>query len=122
MELYQAQQQLAKLQMSLEKAHERHEAIVTTRSAAEAALSTERASHDRRLDTLKSLERTHGKHQSEVETQQSGLKQLEAASVQLASELTVTKNVTHKAYTHFPHMSHPILPIYQQRIFSKGGD
>ena len=105
MQLYQAQQQLAKLQMSLVKAHERHEAIVTTRSAAEAALSTERAAHDRRLDTLKSLQRTQGKHQSEVETQQSGLKQLEAASVQLASELTVTKNVTHKACPFSPYVT-----------------
>jgi len=96
-QLYQVQQQLAKLQMNLEKVHENYSIIAQMREAAEADLAQVRPAYIEQLGQVKEHRLKHKKFQSELDQLHMTLRQVEAYNDQMKSEIAVTRRATYKA-------------------------
>lgn len=96
-QLYQVQQQLAKLQMNLEKVHENHAIIAQMREAAEADLAQVRPAYGEQLGEVKEQRLKYEKFQSELDQLHMTLRQVETYNDQMKSEIAVTRRATYKA-------------------------
>ena len=96
-QLYQVQQQLAKLQMNLEKVHENHAIIAQMREGAEDDLSKVRAAYEHKYKDAKEHRSKYDKYQSELDQLAMTLRQVEAYNEQMKSEIAVTRRATYKA-------------------------
>ena len=97
MQLYQVQQQLAKLQMNLEKVHENHSIISQLREQAEADLAGIKPTYQGKLVEVKDHRAKYDKYQSELDQLNMTLRQVEAYNEQMKSEIAVTRRATYKA-------------------------
>jgi len=95
--LYQAQQQLAKLQMGLEKAHDNGALVHQQREEAEAELGRVRGAYGEALGESKELRGRYEKYQSELDQLAATIRQVEAFNEQMRSEIAVTRRATYKA-------------------------
>jgi len=93
----QVQQQLAKLQMNLEKVHENHAIIAQMREAAEADLAQVRPAYGEQLGEVKEQRLKYEKFQSELDQLHMTLRQVETYNDQMKSEIAVTRRATYKA-------------------------
>jgi len=96
-QLYQVQQQLAKLQMNLEKVHENHSIIAQLREQAEGDLSSIKPTYAGKLSEVKEQRGKFDKYQSELDQLHMTLRQVEAYNDQMKSEIAVTRRATYKA-------------------------
>ena len=96
-QLYQVQQQLAKLQMNLEKVHENHSIIAQLREQAEADLSNIKPTYKQKLAEVKDQRSKYDKYQSDLDQLNMTLRQVEAYNDQMKSEIAVTRRATYKA-------------------------
>ena len=96
-QLYQVQQQLAKLQMNLEKVHENHSIISQLREQAEGDLSSAKPTYMEKLRDVKEQRSKYDKYQSELDQLNMTLRQVEAYNDQMKSEIAVTRRATYKA-------------------------
>ena len=96
-QLYQVQQQLAKLQMNLEKVHENHSIISQLREQAESDLSGIKPTYSEKLAEVKDQRAKYDKYQSELDQLNMTLRQVEAYNEQMKSEIAVTRRATYKA-------------------------
>jgi len=96
-QLYQVQQQLAKLQMNLEKVHENHSIIGQLREQAESDLSSIKPTYQEKLSEVKDHRSKYDKYQSELDQLNMTLRQVEAYNEQMKSEIAVTRRATYKA-------------------------
>ena len=96
-QLYQVQQQLAKLQMNLEKVHENHSIISQLREQAESDLSAMKPTYQDKLLEVKDNRAKNDKYQSELDQLNMTLRQVEAYNEQMKSEIAVTRRATYKA-------------------------
>ena len=77
-QLYQVQQQLAKLQMNLEKVHENHSIISQLREQAEGDLASIKPTYQEKLSEVKDQRSKYDKYQSELDQLNMTLRQVEA--------------------------------------------
>merc|ERR550514_2282569 len=96
-QLYQVQQQLAKLQMNLEKVHENHSIISQLREQADADLAAIKPTYSEKLAEVKDQRTKYDKYQSELDQLNMTLRQVEAYNEQMKSEIAVTRRATYKA-------------------------
>lgn len=96
-QLYQVQQQLAKLQMNLEKVHENHSIISQLREQAENDLAGIKPTYSEKLSEVKDQRAKYDKYQSELDQLNMTLRQVEAYNEQMKSEIAVTRRATYKA-------------------------
>jgi len=96
-QLYQVQQQLAKLQMNLEKVHENHSIISQLRDQAEGDLSAIKPTYSEHLKDVKEQRGKYDKYQAELDQLNMTLRQVEAYNEQMKSEIAVTRRATYKA-------------------------
>jgi len=96
-QLYQVQQQLAKLQMNLEKVHENHSIISQLREQAEGDLAGIKPSYQDKLAEVKEQRGKYDQYQSELDQLNMTLRQVEAYNEQMKSEIAVTRRATYKA-------------------------
>ena len=96
-QLYQMQQQLAKLQMNLEKVHENHSIIAQMREAAEDDQRKVREAYKGTYGEVSGQRQKVAKHQAELDQLAATLRQVEAYNEQMRSEIAVTRRATYKA-------------------------
>ena len=96
-QLYQMQQQLAKLQMNLEKVHENHSIIAQMREAAEDDQRKVREAYKQTYGEVSGQRQKVAKHQAELDQLAATLRQVEAYNEQMRSEIAVTRRATYKA-------------------------
>lgn len=96
-QLYQVQQQLAKLQMNLEKVHENHSIISQLREQAEVDLMGIKPTYQEKLGEAKEQRGKYDQYQSELDQLNMTLRQVEAYNEQMKSEIAVTRRATYKA-------------------------
>ena len=96
-QLYQMQQQLAKLQMNLEKVHENHSIIAQMREAAEDDQRKVREAYKGTYGEVSRQRQKVAKHQAELDQLAATLRQVEAYNEQMRSEIAVTRRATYKA-------------------------
>ncbi len=96
-QLYQVQQQLAKMQMNLEKVHENHLIIAQLREQADSDLSAIKPTYADKLREIKDQRGKHIRYQSELDQLNMTLRQVEAYNEQMKSEIAVTRRATYKA-------------------------
>jgi len=96
-QLYQVQQQLARLQMNLEKVHDNHSIIAQMREAAEADLAQVRPAYSEQLGQVEEHRVKYARFQSEHDQLHMTLRQVEAYNGQMKSEIAVTRRATYKA-------------------------
>ena len=96
-QLYQMQQQLAKLQMNLEKVHENHSIIAQMREAAEDDQRKVREAYKGTYGEVSGQRQKVAKHQAELDQLATTLRQVEAYNEQMRSEIAVTRRATYKA-------------------------
>ena len=96
-QLYQTQQQLAKLQMNLEKVHENGSIISQMRESAEEDLVRVRASYVEQQEETQGQRAKYGKYQAELDQLSATIRQVEAYNEQMKSEIAVTRRATYKA-------------------------
>ena len=96
-ELYTVQQQLAKLQMSLEKTHDNYNVVAKMREQAEADLQQLQVWYETKA--VDSNEQRGGveRYQLELDKLNGTLKQIEAYNEQMKSEIAVTRRATYVA-------------------------
>ena len=85
------QQQLAKLQMNLEKVHENHSIIAQMREAAEDAQRKVREAYKGTYGEVSAQRQKVAKHQAELDQLAATLRQVEAYNEQMRSEIAVTR-------------------------------
>ena len=95
--LYAVQQQLAKLQMNLEKVHDNHAIIAQMRETAEEDLAKVRASYEVKYRDAKEHRAKAENYQGELDQLATTLRQVEAYNEQMKSEIAVTRRATYKA-------------------------
>jgi len=96
-ELYGVQQQLARLQMTLEKTHDNYNMINRIREQAEEDLKNLRVmTSDRLKDTVENRRKVE-KFQMELDKLNATLKQIEAYNEQMKNEIAVTRRATYVA-------------------------
>ena len=91
------QQQLAKLQMNLEKVHENHSIIAQMREAAEDDQRKVREAYKGTYGEVSGQRQKVAKHQAELDQLAATLRQVEAYNEQMRSEIAVTRRATYKA-------------------------
>ena len=96
-QLYAVQQQLAKLQMNLEKVHENHAIISQMRESAEDDLTKVRAAYEQKYKEIKDHRNKYDKYQAELDQLAMTLRQVEAYNEQMKGEIAVTRRATYKA-------------------------
>merc|ERR1740117_863683 len=96
-QLYQTQQQLAKLQMNLEKVHENGSIISQMREAAEEDLLRVRSSYVEQQEEVKGQRTKYAKYQAELDQLSATIRQVEAYNERMKSEIAVTRRATYKA-------------------------
>ena len=96
-QLYAVQQQLAKLQMNLEKVHENHAIIAQMREGAEDDLLKVRAAYEHKYKDAKEHRTKYDKYQGELDQLAMTLRQVEAYNEQMKGEIAVTRRATYKA-------------------------
>ena len=96
-QLYAVQQQLAKLQMNLEKVHENHAIISQMREGAEDDLLKVRAAYEQKYKDAKEHRSKYDQYQGELDQLAMTLKQVEAYNEQMKGEIAVTRRATYKA-------------------------
>ena len=95
--LYAVQQQLAKLQMNLEKVHDNHAIIAQMRETAEEDLAKVRASYEVKYRDAKEHRAKAENYQGELDQLATTLRQVEAYNEQMKGEIAVTRRATYKA-------------------------
>lgn len=95
--LYAVQQQLAKLQMNLEKVHDNHAIIAQMRETAEEDLAKVRASYEVKYRDAKEHRAKAENYQGELDQLATTLRQVEAYNDQMKGEIAVTRRATYKA-------------------------
>jgi len=96
-QLYQVQQQLAKLQMNLEKVHENESLLGQMREQAEKDLVEVRQVYSESLNGVQEERRRYAKYQTELDQLAATIRQVEAFNEQMKSEIAVTRRATYKA-------------------------
>ena len=96
-QLYAVQQQLAKLQMNLEKVHENHAIIGQMREGAEDDLLKVRAAYEHKYKDAKEHRVKYDQYQGELDQLAMTLRQVEAYNEQMKGEIAVTRRATYKA-------------------------
>ena len=96
-ELYGAQQQLAKLQMQLENAHNSANLIAGIRQKAESDLKQFRAGYSNRKAEIQEQQEALLKNKEEVDNINITLRQVEQYNEEMKSEIAVTRRATYKA-------------------------
>jgi len=96
-QLYAVQQQLAKLQMNLEKVHENHAIIGQMRDGAEDDLLKVRAAYEHKYKDAKEHRVKYDQYQGELDQLAMTLRQVEAYNEQMKGEIAVTRRATYKA-------------------------
>jgi chromosome segregation ATPase len=96
-QLYQVQQQLAKLQMNLEKVHENESLLGQMREQAEKDLIEVRKVYAESLNGVQEERRRFAKYQAELDQLAATIRQVEAFNEQMKSEIAVTRRATYKA-------------------------
>ena len=96
-QLYAVQQQLAKLQMNLEKVHENQSIISQMRESAEDDLTKVRAAYEEKYREAKDHRSKREKFQAELDQLAMTLRQVEAYNEQMKGEIAVTRRATYKA-------------------------
>ena len=96
-QLYQVQQQLAKLQMNLDKVHENHSIILQLREQAEGDLSAIKPTYAEKAREVKEYRGKYDRYQSELDQLNMTLRQVEGYNEQMKSEIAVTRRATYKA-------------------------
>eukprot|EP00967_Tisochrysis_lutea_P140235 scaffold256018_cov31-Tisochrysis_lutea.AAC.1 len=96
-QLYQVQQQLAKLQMNLEKVHENEALIGQMREQAEKDLVEIRQLYAEQLKGVQEQRGRYSKYQAELDQLAATIRQVEAFNEQMKSEIAVTRRATYKA-------------------------
>lgn len=95
--LYAVQQQLAKLQMNLEKVHDNHAIIAQMRESAEDDLTKVRAAYEGKYRDAKEHRAKGENYQAELDQLAMTLRQVEAYNDQMKGEIAVTRRATYKA-------------------------
>ena len=90
-ELYTVQQQLAKLQMNLEKVHDNHAIIAQMRESAEDDLTKVRAAYEGKYRDAKEHRAKGENYQAELDQLAMTLRQVEAYNDQMKGEIAVTR-------------------------------
>mmetsp|Transcript_21916 Transcript_21916/g.41797 ORF Transcript_21916/g.41797 Transcript_21916/m.41797 type:complete len:894 (+) Transcript_21916:65-2746(+) len=96
-ELYGVQQQLAKLQMTLERTHDNYKIIRQIREQADQDLEVLRAASEEKLTLTQMERRKVEKFQFELDKLNGTLKQIEAYNEQMKNEIAVTRRATYVA-------------------------
>jgi chromosome segregation ATPase len=96
-QLYHMQQQLAKLQMNLEKVHENESLLGQMREQAEKDLVEVRQVYAESLNGVQEERRRYTKYQAELDQLAATIRQVEAFNDQMKSEIAVTRRATYKA-------------------------
>uniref|UniRef100_A0A7S0QXY1 Coiled-coil domain-containing protein 40 n=1 Tax=Pyramimonas obovata TaxID=1411642 RepID=A0A7S0QXY1_9CHLO len=96
-ELYGVQQQLARLQMTLEKTHDNYNVIRRIREQADQDLEQLRAITEEKKDTTQQERRKVEKFHVELDKLNGTLKQIEAYNEQMKNEIAVTRRATYVA-------------------------
>ena len=89
--LYAVQQQLAKLQMNLEKVHDNHAIIAQMRETAEEDLTKVRAAYEVKYRDAKEHRAKAENYQGELDQLATTLRQVEAYNDQMKGEIAVTR-------------------------------
>jgi len=96
-ELYGAQQQLARLQLSLEQIHANAAELAEQRAHEETAAQEARARHGSLNKALSDRRKHVAKNQAELDAINDTLRQVEAYNDEMQKEIAVTKRATYKA-------------------------
>merc|ERR1712195_10002 len=96
-ELYQVQQQLAKLQMSLERAHEQYNIMSQMRTGSEEDNQQISDAYSNRKGELQEQRNKLGKYEGELDKVNLTLRQVESYNEQMRDEIAVTRRATYKA-------------------------
>jgi len=96
-QLYQVQQQLAKLQMNLEKVHENQSIIGQMRDSAETDLTRVKSAYTENMAECKEQRTKFERYQGELDQLSATIRQVEAYNEQMKSEIAVTRRATYKA-------------------------
>lgn len=96
-ELYGTQQQLAKLQLSLEAAHNRAVELEEARATAEVKAQRVRSDHSNLKSALSERKSHVCKNQAELDAINETLRQVERYNEEMQKEIAVTKRATYKA-------------------------
>jgi len=96
-ELYNVQQQLAKLQLQLENAHAKFQEAAAGRGSADEALVQMRDAFKARQADVEEARRKLEKNQAELDALNATLRQVEAYNEEMQSEIKVVRRATYKA-------------------------
>merc|ERR1711865_1205785 len=96
-ELYQVQQQLAKLQMSLERSHEQYNIMSQMRTGSEEDNQQISDAYGNRKTELQEQRNKLGKYEGELDKVNLTLRQVETYNEQMRAEIAVTRRATYKA-------------------------
>eukprot|EP00611_Tribonema_gayanum_P002483 TRINITY_DN11854_c0_g1_i1.p1 TRINITY_DN11854_c0_g1~~TRINITY_DN11854_c0_g1_i1.p1 ORF type:complete len:974 (+),score=491.39 TRINITY_DN11854_c0_g1_i1:44-2965(+) len=96
-ELYSLQQQLARLQVSLEQTHEAYSTTAEARAKSELDLDQTKEEYARRKQATEDLAQAHAKNMAELNALQDTLRQVEQYNEEVKGEILVTRRATYKA-------------------------
>ena len=96
-DLYNAQQGLAKLQLTLERSHEQYSAIARMREGAEQDLQYLKQAYGEKKEELSGFQEKNAAYQAELDMLNANLKQVEVYNEQMKSEINVARRATYKA-------------------------
>lgn len=96
-QLYSIQQQLARLQLSLESAHTEYNALVDTKLQEEEMLESVAKNNVEQLALLNEHKSHLGKYNSELDALHETINQIETYNEEVKSEIAITRRITYKA-------------------------
>ena len=96
-ELYNLQQQLAKLQVSLENTHNEYNTIIDKKLQEEEMNEGIESNNKEQEARVKEHEKSKKKYQTEYESLVDTLRQIEAYNEEVKTEIAITRRATHKA-------------------------
>ena len=96
-QLYSLQQQLARLQISLENSHNEYNALVEKRLQEEDMLKRVEENNSEQLARLKDHQKQHKNYISELDSLTETLRQIDTYNQEVESEIAITRRATYKA-------------------------
>jgi len=96
-QLYSLQQQLARIQVSLENSHNEYNKIVDTRLKEEEILREVNRANSEQEEVVKDHKKQHKKYSSELESLNETIQQIEKYNEEVKGEIALTRRATYKA-------------------------
>ena len=103
-QLYSLQQQLARIQISLENSHNDYNRIVDTRLKEEEMLVEVNKNNSEQLSLIDEHKKQHKKYASELESLHETTQQIEKYNEEVKSEIAITRRATYKAEQSMQHL------------------